>query len=112
GGFSEVGRRGVCGVWLRAPVPAPGRDWVLAGLGVVMLWLLGSREAALVGLGLVVACYGAVELLPPLPAAAAVVLLLGALVVGTTSRHPIHPPGEAWSAPVFLAVATTVAFLP
>jgi hypothetical protein len=101
----------VCIVWLSAPLSAGARDWVLAALGFAMLWLLGSREAALLGVGLSVACYGVVELLPGVPATVAATALLAGFVALTARAQAVPPPGEPWQAPVLLAAAGGVALL-
>ncbi len=111
GQFIQFGLLAACVVWLAAPLPTAARDWVLAGLGVTLLWLLGSREAALLGAALVLACYGAVELLPPLPATAVTVVLLAALVAGTARAQASHVAGDPWAPIVLLAVASNVALL-
>ncbi len=111
GRFIQFGLLAVCVVWLAAPLPAAARDWVLAGLGVAMLYVLGSREAAVLGIALAIAWYGAVEVLPPVPATAVCVLLLLGLLVVTLRANPMHLPGEPWAGPVLLAAASNVALL-
>lgn len=109
--FLQFGLLAVCVVWLVAPLPAAARDWVVGALGVALLWLLGSPEAALLGVALALAWYGAVELLPPVPATAVAATLLAALIGVTVRAQPMHYPGEPWVAPVLLAVASNVALL-
>jgi hypothetical protein len=111
GRFIQFGLLAVCVVWLSAPLPGGAGDWVLAALGFTMLWVLGTREAALLGVGLGIACYGVVELLPGLPATIATTALLAAFVVLTARVQAVHPPGEPWQAPVLVAVAGSVALL-
>jgi len=111
GRFIQLGLLAVCIVWLSAPLSAAARDWVLAGLGAAMLWLLGTRDAAAIGVALAIACYGAVELLPPLPATVATTALLAGFVALTARAHAVHAPGESWQVPVLLATASSVALV-
>ena len=111
GRFIQLGLLAVCVVWLSAPLSAAARDWVLAGLGAAMLWLLGTRDAAAIGVALAIACYGAVELLPPLPATVATTALLAGFVALTARAHAVHAPGESCQVPVLLAAASSVALV-
>jgi hypothetical protein len=110
GRFIQLGLLAVCVVWIAAPLPGAVRDWVLVGLGVSMLAILGSREAAIVGTGLAVAWYGAVELLPRVPATLVSLLLLAGLV-GAAVWLSATPPHEPWAVSVFLTLAANVALL-
>ena len=111
GRFIQFGLLAVCVVWLAAPLPVMAREWVLVGLGVAMLGLLGSWNVALLGAALAFAWYGVVELLPPLPATAVATLLAAALVALTVRFPAMHRAGEPWAAPILVAGASNVALL-
>jgi len=111
GRFVQFGLLAVCAVWLVTPLPAAARDWVLVGLGVGMLGLLGSANAALFGAALALVWYGVVELLPPLPATAIAAVLAAALVAATIRAPMTHVSGEAWAGPVLIAGASNIALL-
>jgi hypothetical protein len=111
GRFIQFGLLAVCVVWLSAPLPAAARDWVLVTLGAAMLWLLGTRDAVGLGVGLAIVFYGVVELLPPIPAAVATTALLAGFVAVTARAHAVHAPGESWQMPVLLAASSSIALL-
>ncbi len=111
GRLLQFGLLAVCVVWLTAPLPVAMRDWVLAGLGLALLAVVGGSRAAAVGGGLGLAWYAAVELLPPQPATVLTAGLGVTLVAVCFGANTLVAPGESLVAPAFLAFASNVALL-
>ncbi len=98
-------------VWLSAPLPAAARDWVLVLASLLVIAMVGTPTTALVAVGVVLAYYVAVELLPwrlGRPIGWLVALAPFAAILGP---EPMPRPGAYGDERLFPAVAAALLLL-
>ncbi len=98
-------------VWLSAPFSATVRDWVLVVASLGMVAMVAAPAVALAGLGVVLAHYIAVELLPRLLGRPVSWLVMAAPIAAILAPDPMPETGVYFDERLFPAIATMLLVL-